>query len=136
MGDRHGPDTVYERRSTPEIIQDIVSNLREIVRSEFQLARTEAGQKGKRLGKAAAMLAAGGAIAAAAALLAVAACTAALAAFLPVWTACLIMAALLGAIGGGVLAAGRRRLRRTSVVPEQTISSLKEDVEWLKRRTR
>lgn len=137
MVDRHGGvESVSERRSTSEIVQDIVNNLRDIVRSELQLAKTEVGQKGKRIGKAAGMLAAGGAIAAVAALLIVATCTAALATVMPVWVACLIMAVLLGAIGGGMLMAGRRRLRQTSVVPVQTISSLKEDVEWLKRRTR
>lgn len=135
MADRHVGNAVYER-STSEIIQDIVDNTREIVRSELQLAKTEAARKGKRLGKAAGLLAAGGAVAAVAALLIVVTITALLATVMPVWVACLIMAVVLGAIGGGMLIVGRQRLRQTSMIPEQTISSLKEDVEWLKRRTR
>jgi hypothetical protein len=137
MADRYATVEPMEgRRSTGEIVQDIINNTREIIRSELQLAKTEVTGKGKRMGKAAGILAAGGAIAAVAALLIVATCVAALALFMPVWAACLIMAVLLGAIGGGMILAGRQRMKQTSMVPERTISSLKEDVQWLKHPTR
>lgn len=137
MADRYATVGPMEgRRSTAEIVQDIISNTREIIRSELQLAKSEVTDKGKRAGKAAGMLAAGGAIALVAALLIVATCVAALALVMPVWAACLIMAVLLGVIGGGMMLVGRQRMRQTSMVPERTISSLKEDVQWLKHPTR
>ncbi len=137
MADRHAAVEPMEgRRSTAEIVQDIIDNTREIIRSELQLARTEVADKGKRVGKAAGMLAAGGAIAAVAALLIVVACVAALSLVMPVWAASLIMAVLLGVVGGGMMMVGRQRMKQTSMVPERTISSLKEDVQWLKHPTR
>lgn len=123
-------------RSTSEIVQDIVNNIQEIVRSELHLAKVELTDKGKRIGNAAGLLGAGAAVAAVAGLLMVAAATAALTLVMPVWLACLIMGVLLGAAGGGMLIVGRQRLRQTSVVPERTISGLKEDVQWLKHPTR
>lgn len=137
MADRYATVEPMEgRRSTGEIVQDIINNTREIIRSELQLAKTEIADKGKRAGKAAGMLAAGGAIAAVAALLIVVTCVAALSIVMPLWAASLIMAALLGVVGGGMMLVGRQRMKQTSMVPERTISSLKEDVQWLKHPTR
>ncbi len=137
MADRHAVvEPIEGRRSTAEIVQNIIDNTREIIRSELQLAKTEVTDKGKRVGKAAGILAAGGAIAAVAALLIVVTCVVALSLVMPVWAASLIMAVLLGVIGGGMMMVGRQRMKQTSMVPERTISSLKEDVQWLKHPTR
>jgi len=44
--------------------------------------------------------------------------------------------AVVWAIAGAVLyAAGRRRLREVSPMPQQTVQTLKEDAQWLRNPT-
>ena len=123
-------------RSAGEIVQDILQNLQDIIRSELEIAKTELTERGKRAGKAAGMLGGGLAVLAIAGLLLIATATAALALVMPVWLACLLMAVLLLMVGGGMAMVGRQRLKQTSLKPEQAIHGMKEDVEWLKRQTK
>ena len=43
--------TPQMQRSVPEVLQDIVGNLQEIVRSEFRLAKTELKEEASRAAK-------------------------------------------------------------------------------------
>ena len=62
--------------------------------------------------------------------------TALLALVLPVWLAALIVTAGLLVVAGILALIGRRMLARAKPVPEQTMQSLKENQEWLKRQMR
>jgi hypothetical protein len=42
----------------------------------------------------------------------------------------------LGCIGGAAYAGGRAKLRRVTPVPERTVQTIKDDVEWAKQRTK
>ncbi len=54
-----------------------------------------------------------------------------------VWLAALIVAVVYGAIAGVLALRGRARVRAAAPpAPEQTIESVKEDMEWAKTRTR
>ena len=56
---------------------------------------------------------------------------------LPIWAAALIVAAVYAAIAGGLALTGRQKVREaTPVAPEQTIQSVKEDVQWAKTRAK
>src|SRR6185369_5780075 len=123
-------------RSTGEIVQDILQNIQDIVRSEVEIAKNELTERAKQIGKAAGMLGGGLALLGFAAALVIVTAVAALALVMPVWLASLIMAILLGIVGGGMAIAERRKLKRTSLKPEQAIQGVKEDVTWLKRQTR
>jgi Flp pilus assembly protein TadB len=130
------PQEMRDTRSLGGIVQDILRDVQEVMRSEVRLARAEMTEKARQAGKAGGML--GGAAVAglmAAACLVVAA-IAALALAMPVWLAALIMAVLLGSIGAAAYAGGRARLRRVKPVPERTVQTIKDDVEWAKQRTR
>jgi hypothetical protein len=123
-------------RPMSELLQDILRNLRDIVRFEVRLAKTEVKTEAA---EAAASLAwiAGGAVALVSAwMLLLWAAVYALALRLDLWLAVLIVAVVVGVPGLMVLAAGRRRLTRVRAVPERTVESIKEDVEWLKPSTR
>lgn len=120
-------------RSTAEIIQDTVSSLGEILRSEIRLARMEMAGKARAMGKAAGLFGAGVAVLAVAGLLLVVTCVAALALVMPVWLACLIMGGTLAIAGGFMVLVGRQRLRQVDPRPSTTIHSIKEDVEWLRQ---
>lgn len=139
MADRYvdiAPERTEERRSLAEIVQKIANNLQGIVRAELRLAKTEMTERGKRMSKAAGMLGAGLALLALAGLLLVVTVVAALSLFMPVWGAALIVAVVFGAVGAGMAVAGRQRIKETNLRPDETIESVREDVEWLKRQTR
>jgi hypothetical protein len=51
-----------------------------------------------------------------------------------VWTGFLIVAAVLGIAGFVMLSAGRKRLQNVHAVPTETISTLKENSEWIAKR--
>jgi nitrate/nitrite transporter NarK len=106
------------------------------MRSELRLARTEMMDKAKQAGKAGGMLG----VAAVAALMALAclvtAGIAAMALAMPLWLAALIMCVFLVCIGGAAYAGGRARLRRVKPVPERTVQTIKDDVQWAKQQTK
>lgn len=124
-----------EDRSVPELIRELAQETGTLVRQELQLARAEIATSTKRAGIGIGEI--GGA--AILGLLALGALTtaaiAALALALPVWAAALVVAgvesggaALLGLSGRSQVAAG------IPPKPEQTIETVKEDVEWAKTR--
>jgi Putative Actinobacterial Holin-X, holin superfamily III len=130
-------DSSVGRREEPigEVARDLTRDLSLLVRQEVELAKAEMAQKGRIAAPGVGMI--GGA--AGAALLGAGALTAAvillLAIFLPEWLAALLVGAVL-AVAAYVLAQrGKDRVAEAGApIPEQTIESVKEDVEWTKTR--
>jgi uncharacterized membrane protein YqjE len=127
-----------EQRDRPigDLVKDLAGQTSTLVRQELKLAQAEMTSKGKLAGKGAGMLAG----AAVAALLMLGALTAtliiALDSFLPLWLAALIVTLLWGIVGGVLAARGRKELQRaTPPVPEQTVETVKEDIQWAKTQT-
>lgn len=117
-------------------MQDILRDFQDIMRAELRLVRAEMSEKARAAAKSGMFLgtAAVSGLLAAGAL--VACVIAALALVMPVWAAALIVGVALAIIAGGTFAAGRARLRNVKPVPEQTVQTIREDVEWAKERTR
>lgn len=118
-----------------ELVKDLSGQVSTLVRQEVELAKAELTEKGKQAGAGAGMF--GGA--AVAALLMLGSLTAflilVLAIPLPAWAAALIVTALWGAVAAVLALRGREELRRMGKpVPEQTVETVKEDVQWLKER--
>lgn len=118
-----------------ELLGQLSQETATLVRQEVELAKAEVGQKAKAGGAAAGMF--GGA--AFAALLAAGTFTAflilVLAEAMPAWVAALVIT--LGYAGAAAFLAlrGKERVKdMTPPVPEQTVETLKEDVEWAKSR--
>jgi hypothetical protein len=137
MADRSGVlshSHTEDGRSLGEIVQDILRDFQNMFRDEIRLVRAEFGEKAQQFGKAAGVLGA----AAVCGLLAVACLVttgiAALALAMPVWLAALLMAIFLLCIGATCYAAGRAKLRHVDPKPQQTVQTLKDDVEWAKQR--
>ena len=124
-------------RPLPELMKQLAEGTTTLVRQEIELAKVELGEKGRIAGQAAGLLGAAAAIA----LLAGGALTACIILLLNLvldaWVAALIVAVVY-AIAAAVI--GRRGKERLDVakppVPEQTVETVKEDVEWAKRQTR
>lgn len=119
-------------KSLGELFADLTSDMGRLFRQEVALARTETTEELSRAAKAGSMLAGGGLVAYLALLLA----SFALAWLLDEWMhpalAFLIVAVLHAIVATVMLAQGRHRLRAVNVVPQQTVETLKEDVEWAK----
>jgi uncharacterized membrane protein YqjE len=133
----HDTDT-REARDRPigELVKELAGQTSTLVRQEIQLAQAEISSKGKLAGRGAGMLAS----AAVAGLLALIALTAVLIAALdtamPLWLAALIAKVLWAAIGAVLAARGRKELQHAAPPgPEQTVETVKEDIQWAKTQT-
>ena len=124
-------------RPTGELLKDLSQQTGTLVRQEVELAKAELAQKGKQLGAGAGLLV-GAAVVALLALGALTACLiAALASAVATWLAALIVAVVYAAIAGALAVVGRGRIQKAAPpAPEQTIETVKEDVQWAKTRAR
>jgi MFS family permease len=134
-----GIDNNNELRQEPigNLLKRLSQETTQLVRQEIDLAKAEMTEKGKRAGIGAGMFGAAGVVG----LLALGALTAffimLLDGALANWLSALIVAVVYGAIAGVLALRGRDKVQEaTPPVPEQTIETVKEDVQWAKTRTR
>jgi uncharacterized membrane protein YqjE len=136
--DPPGPDQEdLHERPFGELLRQLSDETTRLVHQELELAKAELTQKGKQAGTGAGLFGAAGAIG----FLALAALTAcfllALDAVMPAWLAALIVAVVYGAIAAVLAIQGRNKVKQaTPPVPEQTIETVKEDVQWAKTQMR
>ena len=122
-----------EDRPLPELMKTFADQTTTLVRQEIDLAKAEFSEKGKKAGQGAGMFGGAGVIG----FLALAALTAALilglATALPDWLAALIVGAVYAAVAGILALRGKSKVQEAGPpVPEQTVETVKEDVEWAK----
>jgi uncharacterized membrane protein YqjE len=135
--DPPGPEQAALReRPLGELLKQLSEETTRLVRQEIELAKAELTQKGKQAGMGAGLFGAAGALG----LLALAALTAcfilALDAVMPAWLAALIVAVVYGVIAAVLAMRGSAKVRQAvPPVPEQTIETVKEDVQWVKNQT-
>jgi len=127
------PDPRLRERSMGELFTELSQDLSTLVRQEMKLAQVEMTEKGKRAGVGAGMFAGAGVVALIALGTLSACLIAALAKALDVWLAALIVTVLYAAVASILALRGRRRVAQAgSAVPEQTMDTVKEDVQWAK----
>ena len=124
-------------RSLGELLKQLSQETTPLVHQELELAKAEIQQKGKQAGAGAGMFGGAGALGLAA-LGALTACfILALDLIMPAWLAALIVAVVYGIIAFVLVKQGQAKLKQaTPPVPEQTIETVKEDVEWAKTQMR
>jgi putative superfamily III holin-X len=120
---------------TGELVKQLSNQVSSLVRQEVQLAKAEAAEKGKKAGVGAGIFGGAGV----AGLLALGSLTAflilVLALAIPAWASALLVTALWAAVAGVLALQGRNKLREMGKpVPEKTVETVKEDVQWLKNR--
>ncbi|MFF3420055.1 phage holin family protein [Streptomyces sp. NPDC002698] len=129
---QHSNDVGHE--PVGELVQRASQQLTELVRGEMKLAQAEMKEKGKRYSKSGGLF--GGASLAGLLMLQalVATAIAALALLLPLWTAALIITAVLGVIAAVLALSGKKQAAAASpLTPESTIENVKADVAEIKR---
>jgi uncharacterized membrane protein YqjE len=120
-------------RPIGELMKELAGQTSTLVRQELDLAKAEMAQKGKQAGVGIGMFGAAGIVAFAAFLALTACLIAALDTGMRTWLAALVVAAAYAAIAGVLALIGRNRVSEaTPPMPEQTVETLKEDVQWAK----
>jgi uncharacterized membrane protein YqjE len=124
------------QRSVPEILEDVVSNLTQIVQAEFRLAKSELKEGAEKAAGPGAMLGAGVALAFYGLGFLLLAGVYALSLVMASWLATLIVGGVLAVAAGILISAGSTKLKRVNLTPDKTIRTLEEDVQWAKQQIR
>ena len=130
-------DADLRERSIGELFSKLSNETSTLIRQEMELARAEMTEKGKEAGKGAGLFGGAGAVG----LLGAGALTAGVILLLDLaiaaWLAAIIVGLVYVAVAAFLGLKGRDRIQAaTPPVPEQTVDTVKEDVEWAKTRAR
>jgi hypothetical protein len=128
-------DAGLRERSIGELFSKLSNETSTLIRQEMELARAEMTEKGKEAGKGAGLFGGAGAVG----LLGAGALTAGIILLLDLAIAAWLAAIIVGLVYVGIAALlglqVRDRIKRaTPPLPEQTVDTVKEDVEWAKTR--
>ena len=123
-------------RSFSEVLQDIVRNVQEIVRSEVRLAKTEIREEAAKAKSSTLLLGGGALVAIFAMFFLLLAIVYALTLVMPNWAAALTVGAALAGVASVVVTASMRRFQHIQPTPVRTVETIKENVEWAKQRTK
>jgi uncharacterized membrane protein YqjE len=137
MSTMNGESNELRSHSTGELVKELSEQTTTLVRKELELAKAELSQKGKVAGEGAGMF--GGA--AVVGLLALGTLTTMFLALLDkamdLWVAALIVTLIYGAIAAVLALTGKDRVKKgMPPAPEQTVETVKEDVQWAKSRAK
>ena len=126
-----------ELRDRPlgEVAKNLTRDVSLLVRQEIELAKAEMAQKGRTAAPGIGMFGGAGIVALCAAGALTAFLVLVFSIFLPEWAAALIVGAVLAAVAVALVRQGKERVAEAGKpIPEQTIETVKEDVEWTKTR--
>lgn len=123
-----------DERSIGDLFSELAGETTTLVRQEIALAQTELTQKAVKTGKNVGFLMVGGAIGYAALLAVLAAVIIGLGNFVPLWASALIVGVVVGIFAAVMIFSSLNKLKNTSLAPQQSIESLKEDAQWLKKQ--
>ncbi|MDF2701708.1 MAG: hypothetical protein K0S10_652 [Rubrobacteraceae bacterium] len=131
---REGPEP--SDRSVKEIIDALKPQLQELVDKQVELARTELVPVGRQAGIATGLLVTGAVFLLVFLILISITAVYVLNLFLSLWLSALIVTGVLLLIGVILAASGANILRRLDPVPHRTISTLQQNINWLKGQFR
>ena len=122
-------------RPIGEVAKSLTSDLSLLLRQEIDLAKAEMAEKGRTAAPGLGMFGGAGIVGLCAAGAVTAFLILVLSTFLPDWAAALVVGAVLAAVAYVLVQQGKERVADAGApVPEQTIETMKEDVEWAKTR--
>jgi hypothetical protein len=127
----HRQANTSDQRSLGELFSDLSQKASLLARQEVQLAKLEMQQKAKEASREITTIVVGGFLANAALLAFTAALIIGLGQVMDLWLAALIVSALFALIAALLIAKGIAALKAMNPVPEQTLTTLREDKEWL-----
>jgi uncharacterized membrane protein YqjE len=122
------------QRSVPEILENIASNLTQIIQAEFRLAKTELKDGAEKAAGPGAALGVGVALAFYGLGFLFLAAVYALSLVTASWLSALIVGGVLVIAAGILIGAGGTKLRRVNLTPGKTFRTLEEGVQWAKQQ--
>jgi uncharacterized membrane protein YqjE len=123
--------------STAELLGRLSAQTNELVRKEFELARTELTEKARHLGVGAGLFSTAGLLALYGLAAAIATVIIALALVMPWWLSALIVTVALFAAAGIAALVGKKQVQEgTPPTPEQALASTRLDVDEVKEAAR
>jgi hypothetical protein len=137
MADPNGTTSpaVAAETSTGDLVKNLSEQVSRLIRDELKLAEYEMTAKAKRAGRGAGMFGGSGLLALYGIACFLAAAIIGLALVVPAWAAALIVGGALLVVAGIAAMLGKSQFgRATPAVPEQTVQSVKADVEEIKER--
>ena len=130
-----GNNNLASEASMAELVRQLSDQTTLLARQEVALAKAELAEKGKRAGLGAGMFGGAGLVGAYAVGAFVAAAIIGLATAVDGWLAAVIVGLVLAAVAGVLALVGKNRVQEaTPPLPEEAISSAKQDVETVKAR--
>lgn len=127
---------ISDDRSLGELFTDLSRKTTMLVRQEIELAKTEMTEKITEAGKNIGFLVIGGAVLYTGLIFILAALAILLADYMSDWLAALIVGLIVAVIGVVLVQRGRTALKQTTLAPEKTIETLKEDKEWVQQQVK
>jgi hypothetical protein len=122
-------------QSVGDLLGRVTSDLSTLMRQEVELAKVEIKEEATKAGKASGTLVGSGLVGYLVLVFLSLAVMFGLDQVMPIGWAALITAVLLGIIAAVLFVVGRRQFQQVNPKPEQTVETLKEDVQWAKNRT-
>ena len=135
MATENHTENELRERPVGEVAKSLTSDLSLLLRQEIDLAKAEMAEKGRTAAPGLGMFGGAGIVALCAAGALTAFLILVLSTFLPDWAAALLVGAVLAAVAYVLVRQGKERVADAGKpVQEQTIETVKEDVEWAKTR--
>jgi hypothetical protein len=125
---------VGDDRSVGQLLGDVTRELQELLRKEFELAKAETKEELQKAAAAGKGFGIAGFVGYLAVIMLSFAAAWALTAIMPTGWAFFAVGMVYGLVAGVMALRGRRKLQEFHPVPEETVETLKEDVQWLKSR--
>lgn len=125
---------VEKERPLKDVVQGIIGNVQDIIRSEVRLAKAELADQATKARSALTVMGAGALAGVLSIGLLLATCVLALATVLPAWLAALIVGGATGIVAAILTSIGISRLRTVHPTPEKAIHTVKENVRWAKEQ--
>ena len=130
-----GPVEDPADHSVGDLLGRVTSDLSTLMRQEVELAKVEIKEEATKAGKASGTLVGAGLVGFLVLVFLSLAVMFGLDQVMPIGWAAVITAVLLAIVAAVLFVVGRRQLRQVNPKPEQTVETLKEDVQWAKNRT-
>jgi uncharacterized membrane protein YqjE len=122
-------------QSIGDLFKQLSEQTSALVHQEIDLAKAEMRQKGKRAGVGAGLIGAGGVLGLGAFAALTTTLILVLAMWMDAWLASLIVTVVYGAGAAALALAGKEKVREAAPpVPEKTIETLKDDVQWARNQ--
>jgi len=123
-----------KERPLKDVVQGIIGNVQDIIRSEVRLAKAELADQAAKARSALTVMGAGALTGIFSVALLLVTGVLALATIMPAWLAALIVAGVTGIVAAILTSIGIRQFRSVHPAPERAIHTVKENVRWVKEQ--